>query len=146
MFSATFPRSMGALARRILNKPLEVIVGGKSVVCDDVTQNVIAMSEEDKFLKLLELLGQFQEKGTEFSTFVITFRLLRIQTEYTDSICSLYSELYFDSIFLVGIPDIFEVMNENFIILNPEKEAFYARFSLSLLSFDRLLVRCSSKL
>ena len=69
MFSATFPRSMEALARRILNKPLEVTVGGKSVVCDDVTQNVIAMSEEDKFLKLLELLGQFQEKGTGFSIF-----------------------------------------------------------------------------
>ena len=107
------------------------------MVCEDVTQNVIAMSEEDKFLKLLELLGQFQEKGTEFSTFVITFRLLRIQTEYTDSICSLYSELYFDSIFYVEILDIFEVMNK---ILNTEKEAFYARFSLSLLSFDRILL------
>lgn len=64
MFSATFPRSMEALARRILTKPLEVTVGGKSVVCDDVTQNVITLSEEDKFLKLLELLGQFQEKGS----------------------------------------------------------------------------------
>merc|ERR1711892_1568731 len=64
MFSATFPRSMEALARRILNKPLEVTVGGKSTVCDDVTQTVIAMSEEDKFLKLLELLGQYQEKGS----------------------------------------------------------------------------------
>ena len=58
MFSATFPRSMEALARRILTKPLEVTVGGKSVVCDDVTQNVTVLSEEDKFLKLLELLGQ----------------------------------------------------------------------------------------
>ena len=59
MFSATFPRSMEALARRILTKPLEVTVGGKSVVCDDVTQNVTVLSEEDKFLKLLELLGKF---------------------------------------------------------------------------------------
>ena len=49
---------MEALARRILTKPLEVTVGGKSVVCDDVTQNVTVLSEEDKFLKLLELLGQ----------------------------------------------------------------------------------------
>jgi ATP-dependent RNA helicase DDX46/PRP5 len=64
MFSATFPRSMEALARRILTKPLEVTVGGKSVVCDDVTQNVTVLSEEDKFLKLLELLGKFQEKGS----------------------------------------------------------------------------------
>lgn len=64
MFSATFPRSMEALARRILNKPLEITVGGKSVVCNDVTQNVIVMSEEDKFLKLLELLGRYQETGS----------------------------------------------------------------------------------
>ena len=64
MFSATFPRSMEALARRILTKPLEITVGGKSVVCDDVDQNVIVMSEEDKFLKLLELLGRYQESGS----------------------------------------------------------------------------------
>ena len=61
MFSATFPRSMEALARRILTKPLEVTVGGKSVVCDDVTQNVTVLSEEDKFLKLLVLLGKFSQ-------------------------------------------------------------------------------------
>ena len=57
MFSATFPRSMEGLARQMLKKPLEITVGGKSVVCDDVTQAVVVMTEEDKFLKLLELLG-----------------------------------------------------------------------------------------
>lgn len=41
MFSATFPRQMEALARRILNKPIEVQVGGRSVVCRDVNQNVV---------------------------------------------------------------------------------------------------------
>lgn len=41
MFSATFPRQMEALARRILNKPIEVQVGGRSVVCKEVTQNVV---------------------------------------------------------------------------------------------------------
>lgn len=41
MFSATFPRQMEALARRILNKPIEVQVGGRSVVCKDVTQQVV---------------------------------------------------------------------------------------------------------
>uniref|UniRef100_A0A803SWR8 RNA helicase n=1 Tax=Anolis carolinensis TaxID=28377 RepID=A0A803SWR8_ANOCA len=63
MFSATFPRAMEALARRILNKPIEVQVGGRSVVCSDVEQNVIVIEEENKFLKLLELLGHFQEQG-----------------------------------------------------------------------------------
>ncbi|XP_062976821.1 probable ATP-dependent RNA helicase DDX46 isoform X2 [Elgaria multicarinata webbii] len=63
MFSATFPRAMEALARRILSKPIEVQVGGRSVVCSDVEQNVVVIEEENKFLKLLELLGHYQEKG-----------------------------------------------------------------------------------
>uniref|UniRef100_A0A0B7AYG2 Helicase ATP-binding domain-containing protein n=1 Tax=Arion vulgaris TaxID=1028688 RepID=A0A0B7AYG2_9EUPU len=40
MFSATFPRQMEALARRILTKPVEVQVGGRSVVCKEVSQQV----------------------------------------------------------------------------------------------------------
>lgn len=43
MFSATFPRAMEALARRILSKPIEVQVGGRSVVCSDVEQHVVCM-------------------------------------------------------------------------------------------------------
>uniref|UniRef100_A0A8B9KNC0 Probable ATP-dependent RNA helicase DDX46 n=1 Tax=Astyanax mexicanus TaxID=7994 RepID=A0A8B9KNC0_ASTMX len=64
MFSATFPRAMEALARRILNKPVEVQVGGRSVVCSDVEQHVIVIEEDKKFLKLLEILGHYQEKGS----------------------------------------------------------------------------------
>uniref|UniRef100_H2YF66 Probable ATP-dependent RNA helicase DDX46 n=1 Tax=Ciona savignyi TaxID=51511 RepID=H2YF66_CIOSA len=63
LFSATFPRQMEALARKILNKPIEVQVGGRSVVCPDVNQSVLILSEEQKFLKLLELLGNYQEQG-----------------------------------------------------------------------------------
>lgn len=44
MFSATFPRSMEALARRILSKPIEVQVGGRSVVCSDVEQHVVSLA------------------------------------------------------------------------------------------------------
>ncbi|XP_036344219.1 probable ATP-dependent RNA helicase DDX46 [Rhagoletis pomonella] len=64
MFSATFPRQMEALARRILKKPIEVIVGGRSVVCKDVEQNVAILEDEAKFFKLLELLGVYQEHGS----------------------------------------------------------------------------------
>lgn len=64
MFSATFPRQMEALARRILTKPIEVIVGGRSVVCKDVEQYIIVLEDNQKFLKLLELLGLYQEKGS----------------------------------------------------------------------------------
>uniref|UniRef100_A0A672ZKQ7 Probable ATP-dependent RNA helicase DDX46 n=1 Tax=Sphaeramia orbicularis TaxID=375764 RepID=A0A672ZKQ7_9TELE len=64
MFSATFPRAMEALARRILSKPIEVQVGGRSVVCSDVEQHVLVIEEDKKFLKLLEILGHYQEKGS----------------------------------------------------------------------------------
>lgn len=64
MFSATFPRQMEALARRILQKPIEVQVGGRSVVCKDVEQHAIIIEEDQKFLKLLELLGLYQEHGS----------------------------------------------------------------------------------
>ncbi|XP_070186691.1 probable ATP-dependent RNA helicase DDX46 isoform X2 [Littorina saxatilis] len=64
MFSATFPRQMEALARRILNKPIEVQVGGRSVVCKEVTQNVIVIEEDKKLFKLLELLGNLSDEGS----------------------------------------------------------------------------------
>lgn len=64
MFSATFPRQMEALARRILNKPIEVQVGGRSVVCKDIDQNVVVLEDDMKFYKLLELLGMYQEQGS----------------------------------------------------------------------------------
>ena len=61
LFSATFPKQMEALARRILKKPLEILVGGRSVVCDDVSQIVHVLNEDDKFVKLLAVLGQWYE-------------------------------------------------------------------------------------
>jgi ATP-dependent RNA helicase DDX46/PRP5 len=59
LFSATFPRQMEALARKVLVKPLEIVVGGRSVVCDDVEQAVEVLAEEEKFVRLLEILGEW---------------------------------------------------------------------------------------
>ncbi|XP_059052645.1 probable ATP-dependent RNA helicase DDX46 [Achroia grisella] len=64
MFSATFPRQMEALARRILQKPIEIQVGGRSVVCKDVEQHVAILEEDAKFFKLLELLGLYSQMGS----------------------------------------------------------------------------------
>ncbi|KAJ9072278.1 pre-mRNA processing RNA-helicase [Entomophthora muscae] len=61
LFSATFPRQMEALARKILKKPLEITVGGRSVVCNDVTQIVEVREEKSKFMRLLEILGNFYQ-------------------------------------------------------------------------------------
>ncbi|KAJ5137898.1 Pre-mRNA-processing ATP-dependent RNA helicase prp5 [Penicillium atrosanguineum] len=57
LFSATFPRNMEALARKTLKKPVEIVVGGKSVVAPEITQIVEVRNEDQKFHRLLELLG-----------------------------------------------------------------------------------------
>lgn len=62
--SATFPRQMEALARKILTKPVEVQVGGRSIVCKDVHQSVMVIEEHQKFFKLLELLGIYYQQGS----------------------------------------------------------------------------------
>lgn len=64
LFSATFPRQMEALARKILVKPIEVQVGGRSIVCKDVHQSVMVIEDHQKFFKLLELLGIYYEQGS----------------------------------------------------------------------------------
>ncbi|GAA6027580.1 hypothetical protein JCM8097_007933 [Rhodosporidiobolus ruineniae] len=58
LFSATFPRQMEALARKVLRRPLEITVGGRSVVADTITQIVEVRTEESKFNRTLELLGK----------------------------------------------------------------------------------------
>uniref|UniRef100_S4PEY5 Probable ATP-dependent RNA helicase DDX46 n=3 Tax=Pararge aegeria TaxID=116150 RepID=S4PEY5_9NEOP len=64
MFSATFPRQMEALARRILQKPIEVQVGGRSIVCKEVEQHVAILEDDAKFFKLLEILGLYSQMGS----------------------------------------------------------------------------------
>ncbi|KAK9056131.1 hypothetical protein SSX86_027220 [Deinandra increscens subsp. villosa] len=63
LFSATFPRQVEALARKVLNKPVEIQVGGRSVVNKDITQLVEVRPENERFFRLLELLGEWYEKG-----------------------------------------------------------------------------------
>jgi ATP-dependent RNA helicase DDX46/PRP5 len=57
LFSATFPRNMEALARKALKKPVEIIVGGRSVVAPEITQIVEVRNDDQKFVRLLEYLG-----------------------------------------------------------------------------------------
>eukprot|EP00002_Diphylleia_rotans_P037171 TRINITY_DN827_c0_g3_i4.p1 TRINITY_DN827_c0_g3~~TRINITY_DN827_c0_g3_i4.p1 ORF type:complete len:916 (-),score=215.95 TRINITY_DN827_c0_g3_i4:105-2852(-) len=63
LFSATFPRQVEQLAKHVLTRPLEIIVGGRSVVCSDVEQHVEVIEEDDKFIRLLQLLGEHYMKG-----------------------------------------------------------------------------------
>lgn len=61
MFSATFPRAMEALARRILSKPIEVQVGGRSVVCSDVEQHVVSITRLPRLSSHLLAKDYFQQ-------------------------------------------------------------------------------------
>ncbi len=45
------------VARSILKLPLEILVGERSTVNKDITQIVEVHDEDDKFLRLLQLLG-----------------------------------------------------------------------------------------
>jgi hypothetical protein len=47
------------LARQVLSNPAEIQVGGRSVVNKDISQFVEIRPEEDRFLRLLELLGEW---------------------------------------------------------------------------------------
>ncbi|KAJ5926502.1 hypothetical protein N7516_008275 [Penicillium verrucosum] len=61
LFSATFPKNMEALARKTLNQPVEITVGGRSVVAPEITQVVEVRNNDQKFFRLLELLGNLYE-------------------------------------------------------------------------------------
>ena len=71
MFSATFPKNVEILAKRILFRPLEIIVGSRfsefsnfrGKVCSNVTQYVEVRDQRSKFYRLLELLGHWNELG-----------------------------------------------------------------------------------
>ncbi|KAJ2788867.1 pre-mRNA processing RNA-helicase, partial [Coemansia helicoidea] len=64
LFSATFPRQMEALARKILRRPLEVVVGGRALIPPEVAQHVEVVEERDKFVRLLAILGEaFNSNG-----------------------------------------------------------------------------------
>lgn len=78
LFSATFPKTMESLARRILQRPLEITVGGRSVVGPEIDQRVEIRDADTKFTRLLELLGEYHQanKGEEdeFRTLIFVER------------------------------------------------------------------------
>ncbi|KIW12977.1 hypothetical protein PV08_08164 [Exophiala spinifera] len=73
LFSATFPRQMEALARKTLTKPIEIVVGGRSVVAPEITQIVEVREENTKFFRLLELLGKLYEHDKNEDDRVLIF-------------------------------------------------------------------------
>ena len=64
LFSATFPKQIEKLAKSVLRLPLEVVVGERSTVNKDITQIVEVHEDADKFMRLLQLLGVWYERGS----------------------------------------------------------------------------------
>jgi ATP-dependent RNA helicase DDX46/PRP5 len=72
LFSATFPKAVESLARKSLKFPVEVMVGGRSVASDSVTQYAEVVEDNEKFLRLLQLLGEQVEGAKKVIVFVDT--------------------------------------------------------------------------
>jgi ATP-dependent RNA helicase DDX46/PRP5 len=74
LFSATMPRIMDALAKKTLHSPVEITVGGRSVVAPEITQIVEVVDEKEKFHRLLGLLGELYNKDEDARTLVFVDR------------------------------------------------------------------------
>lgn len=74
LFSATFPPKMQTLARKMLNKPIEVSIGVKNRVNDNIEQHfeIVDPEEKDgKFNRLLNILGnEYCEKKGKVLIFI----------------------------------------------------------------------------
>ncbi|XP_053993125.1 probable ATP-dependent RNA helicase DDX46 [Hylaeus volcanicus] len=65
LFSATFPPVIESLARRILQKPLEISVGNKGQTASRIEQYIeVWTNYREKFLRLLQLLGEWNDHGS----------------------------------------------------------------------------------
>eukprot|EP00468_Gymnochlora_sp_CCMP2014_P005705 CAMPEP_0167750518 /NCGR_PEP_ID=MMETSP0110_2-20121227/6042_1 /TAXON_ID=629695 /ORGANISM="Gymnochlora sp., Strain CCMP2014" /LENGTH=1365 /DNA_ID=CAMNT_0007635861 /DNA_START=143 /DNA_END=4240 /DNA_ORIENTATION=- len=64
MFSATFPRIVEKLAKVCMKQPIEIMIGGRSVATDNVTQFVEVRDPDSRFKRLLEILGQWYSRGS----------------------------------------------------------------------------------
>lgn len=74
LFSATMPRIIDALTKKVLREPVEITVGGRSVVAPEITQSVEIMDENKKFVRLLELLGDLYANDDDVRALIFVER------------------------------------------------------------------------
>jgi ATP-dependent RNA helicase DDX46/PRP5 len=63
LFSATFPHIVERCARKLLNAPVEIVVGVRNTVSKDVEQRVEIVKGEGKLRRLFGVLGEFADRG-----------------------------------------------------------------------------------
>lgn len=90
LFSATFPKTVEQLARKTLAHPVEIVVGGKSVAAEHVMQFVEVREEHTKFMRLLQLLGVWYEKG---SSLIFVDTQAKCDSIYADLLKAGYASL-----------------------------------------------------
>ena len=64
MFSATFPKQIQSMAKKILKKPVEILVGLKGQGAKNIEQHVEIIKKNKSFLRLLEILEKYIEVCT----------------------------------------------------------------------------------
>ncbi|KAI1064879.1 hypothetical protein LB507_000304 [Fusarium sp. FIESC RH6] len=74
LFSATMPRIIDSLTKKVLKNPVEVTVGGRSVVAKEIEQIVEVRDEPSKFLRVLELLGELYDRDEDARTLIFVER------------------------------------------------------------------------
>ena len=64
MCSATFPKQIESLAKKALQRPIEIVVGNRGQACRNIDQIVEVREEDTKFKRLLEILGEWSQRGS----------------------------------------------------------------------------------
>ncbi|CAH0049906.1 unnamed protein product [Clonostachys solani] len=74
LFSATMPRIIDSLTKKVLKSPVEITVGGRSVVAKEIEQIVEVREETSKFVRTLELLGDLYDRDEDARTLIFVER------------------------------------------------------------------------
>ncbi|OAQ96640.1 hypothetical protein LLEC1_03866, partial [Akanthomyces lecanii] len=74
LFSATMPRIIDSLTKKVLKSPVEITVGGRSVVAKEIEQIVEVREENTKFHRILELLGELYDRDEDARSLIFVER------------------------------------------------------------------------
>lgn len=74
LFSATMPRMIDSLTKKVLKSPVEITVGGRSVVAKEIEQIVEVRPETTKFVRTLELMGDLYDRDEDARTLIFVER------------------------------------------------------------------------
>lgn len=84
LFSATFPKNLEALSRKVLTKPVEIVVGGRSVVPPEITQIVKIVPANQKFHAVLLQLGELLSQDDDARALIFVERQETADEIYRD--------------------------------------------------------------